>query len=144
MLEISEMTADDLKEVAALEKKIFSQPWSVEGFAGSLGRKNTCYLTARVDGILAGYCGFFQVLDEADITNVAVAEEFRGRQIGYRMLCQLLKKAKKQGIADITLEVRRSNHPARNLYRKLGFREEGVRKNFYEKPTEDAVIMWKR
>lgn len=144
MLEISEMTAEDLKEVVALEREIFTQPWSEEGFAVSISRKNARYLTARVDGKLAGYCGFYQVLDEADITNVAVAEEFRGRQIGYQMLCRLLKEAKKQGVADITLEVRRSNRSARNLYRKLGFQEEGIRKNFYEKPTEDAVIMWKR
>lgn len=141
-IEIKEMEPQDIPDVAALEKRIFSMPWSEQGFYSSLVSPDTVYLIVRSKGKLIGYCGLLQSLDEADITNVAVAEEFRGRGIARQMLEKLMCLGKGRGIERYTLEVRVSNEPALRLYQRLGFSSAGIRKNFYEKPREDAVIMW--
>ena len=139
---ISEMLPEDIPEVAALERQTFSVPWSENGFLTSLQSPDTLYLTARQEGRLAGYCGLLQSFDEADIMNVAVAPELRDRGVGRRMLSELMDRGRKRGILRYTLEVRQSNAAALHLYEKLGFVSAGIRKNFYEKPTESAVIMW--
>ena len=139
---INRMQPDDVLEVAALERQIFSLPWSEKGFLDSLNSPDTLYLTVRKDRKLIGYCGFLQSLDEADITNVAVSEEARGRGVGYQMLKTLMDEGRQRGVKRYTLEVRISNASALRLYEKLGFSSVGVRKNFYELPKEDAVIMW--
>ena len=139
---ISEMMPEDIPEVAALERQTFSVPWSENGFLTSLQSPDTLYLTVRQEGRLAGYCGLLQSFDEADIMNVAVAPEFRNRGVGRRMLSALMDRGRKRGILRYTLEVRQSNAAALHLYEKLGFVSVGIRKNFYEKPTESAVIMW--
>lgn len=144
MLEIREMKQDDLPRVAEIEKSIFSVPWSAQGFADSMKQECTLFLTAVQDGEIAGYCGMFQSFDEADITNVAVEEKCRGRGIAEAMLRELMSRGTGRGISAYTLEVRLGNAPARRLYEKLGFETAGIRRNFYEKPVEDAVIMWKR
>lgn len=143
-LEIRRMQEEDLEEVVRIEEELFSQPWSRQGFLDSLRADNTIYLIALADGAAAGYCGLLQVLDEADITNVAVAKAFQRRGIARALFQELFAQAEKKGIAALTLEVRKSNVPALALYESLGFENCGIRKNFYEKPREDAVIMWKR
>ncbi len=144
MLTVRQMEEADLGSVARIEASIFSKPWSEEGFRDSLKLPNTVYLVAEQDGSIAGYIGMLCVLDEGEITNVAVAEGFRRQGIGERLLSSLLQAGRKEGVDSFTLEVRESNSSARRLYRKLGFQEEGIRRNFYEKPTEDAILMWKR
>lgn len=144
MLTVRQMEEADLGSVARIEASIFSKPWSEEGFRDSLKLPNTVYLVAEQDGSIAGYIGMLCVLDEGEITNVAVAEGFRRQGIGERLLSSLLQAGRKEGVDSFTLEVRGSNSSARRLYRKLGFQEEGIRRNFYEKPTEDAILMWKR
>lgn len=144
MLTVRQMEEADLGSVARIEASIFSKPWSEEGFRDSLKLPNTVYLVAEQDGSIAGYIGMLCVLDEGEITNVAVAEGFRRQGIGERLLSSLLQAGRKEGVDSFTLEVRESNSSARKLYRKLGFQEEGIRRNFYEKPTEDAILMWKR
>lgn len=144
MIEVRRMQAEDLDAVAGIEKEIFSMPWSKKGFEDSLNAGNTTYLTALEDGRIIGYCGFLQVLDEAEITNVAVDETARCRGSGYRMMKKLLECAQEQGAVSVLLEVRESNAAAIGLYKKLGFTAESVRRNFYENPREDAIIMWKR
>lgn len=144
MLTVRQMEEADLGSVARIETSIFSKPWSEEGFRDSLKLPNTVYLVAEQDGSIAGYIGMLCVLDEGEITNVAVAEGFRRQGIGERLLSSLLQAGRKEGVDSFTLEVRESNSSARRLYRKLGFQEEGIRRNFYEKPTEDAILMWKR
>ena len=144
MLTVRQMEEADLGSVARIEASIFSKPWSEEGFRDSLRIPNTVYLVAEQDGSIAGYIGMLCVLDEGEITNVAVAEGFRRQGIGERLLSSLLQAGRKKGVDSFTLEVRESNSSARRLYRKLGFQEEGIRRNFYEKPTEDAILMWKR
>lgn len=142
--EIREMSVEDLEQVAELEAEIFSTPWSREGFLSALSNPGNLYLTAWVQEELAGYCGLLRILDEGDITNVAVAPGQRRRGIAWGMLRELISRGEERGMKDFTLEVREGNKPARNLYRKLGFKEEGVRKNFYEKPAENGIIMWRR
>lgn len=144
VIDVDVMREQDLPEVAGIEKSIFSQPWSEKGFLDSMRMPGALYLTARVRGQIAGYCGMLQCLDEAEITNVAVKEEFRRQQVAVSMLRKLLRRGGQNGVCTFILEVRQSNHAAMNLYQKLGFVSCGIRKNFYEKPIEDAVIMWKR
>ena len=118
------MSEGDIKQVAAIEKKIFSLPWSEKSFLDSLKNENTVYIVA-------------------DISNVAVKKNFRRKNVAENMLNKLFYECGKKGVSDITLEVRETNVPAISLYEKLGFEEAGIRKNFYEKPVENALIMWK-
>ncbi|MDE6874471.1 MAG: ribosomal protein S18-alanine N-acetyltransferase [Lachnospiraceae bacterium] len=143
-MEIRRMQERDLDQVAALEQEIFSEPWSRQGFADSYQKKENCYLVVEEDGQVLAYCGLWSVLDEADICNVAVRKEARRRGVAEAMLKMLILEGKKLGVAAFTLEVRIGNTPAVALYRKLGFRDAGVRPGFYTKPDEDALIMWYR
>lgn len=142
MLEIKKMLSEDAAEVAAIERMIFSQPWSEKGFLDSLESPDTLYLVVKVQGVIVGYCGLLQSFEEADITNVAVHPEWRGRGIAYQMLQTLMEQGKTRGIERYTLEVRVSNASAIHVYEKLGFTSVGIRKNFYDMPREDAMIMW--
>ena len=141
-MEISEMQPQDVREVALLEKEIFTMPWSENGFLTSLQSEDTLYLVVRRKHELIGYCGFLQSFDEADITNVAVSPAYRGKGVGYAMLAELMRRGGERGVSRYTLEVRIGNAAAIRLYHRLGFEDAGIRKNFYEKPREDALIMW--
>lgn len=142
-MEVRRMQKSDLEQVAEIEKNIFSKPWSYQAFQDSLALSNTIYYVSVFKNEVLGYCGLYRVLNEANITNVAVRSDVRNNGIGYEMLVSLLKCAKAEGIEAVTLEVRKNNHAAIHLYEQLGFQSVGIRKNFYELPTEDAVIMWK-
>lgn len=137
------MEAGDIPGVALLEKEIFTMPWSEKSFAEALEQKSL-YLVAEAEGELLGYCGCYLIMEEADVNQVAVRECARGRGIGRALMVRLSEELGKRKIGSITLEVRKSNTAAIRLYESVGFVCEGVRKNFYEKPTEDALIMWKR
>lgn len=144
-IRIRRMTEADVPAAAALERACFSQPWSENAYRSTLADKNAVYLTAETEnGEMAGICGMLDILGEGDISNVAVAEEFRRQRIAEKMLEQLLRLGKERGITAFTLEVRASNAAAIGLYGKFGFAVEGRRKNFYEKPREDALIFWRR
>ena len=144
MLEIRKMLKQDLEQVVKLEKEIFSSPWSRQSFEESFMRTDTLYLVGINKGSVVAYSGMFFVFDEASITNIAVDLKYRGQGIGKQILCTLLAQAACHGILNITLEVRTSNEAAIHLYESLGFKKEGVRKAFYTKPVEDALIMWRR
>lgn len=141
MIVIRTMSERDSSAVWELEKKCFSVPWSEESIRAMFSEKGYWNLTARDDGSLVGYIGMKAVLDEADITNVAVDPDRRRQGIGKMLLRGLLAKAGELGIRRIFLEVRVSNTAARALYEQAGFRTVDVRKNYYEKPKEDAYIM---
>lgn len=141
-MEIRRMTEADLNEVCAIEQETFSEPWSGEDFLKSLLDEKNGYLVAEIDGKVVGYCGFWGIAGEGDIYNVAVKKEYRRQQIGISLLKQLIEIGTSQDITAFTLEVRSSNVPAICLYETLGFERAGVRKDFYSKPKEDAVIMW--
>ncbi len=139
---IRAMHQEDLEQVAELEKSIFSEPWSREGFALSLASKDTLYFVAVCEERIVGYCGLLRSFEEADITNVAVDVSHRNQGIAEKMLSIMMQEGMERGIERFTLEVRSSNQAAIHLYERLGFGSVGVRKNFYSKPTEDALIMW--
>lgn len=140
--QIRKMKEADIEAVAGIECRIFSMPWSEQGFRSSLNSEDTLYLVVDSEDQILGYCGFLQSFDEADITNVAVAPEMRNSGIGFAMLTELMQQGRARGIERYTLEVRAGNAAAIHLYEKLGFESVGIRKNFYDKPKEDAVIMW--
>lgn len=138
---IRTMQKDDVAAVAALEAQIFSMPWSAAGFEDALPREDVIFLVAYEQDELLGYVGIYCTLDEGEITNVAVAPAARRRGIARALLTELKQQLACRNVARIVLEVRVSNEPAIRLYEQLGFSMLGVRKNFYEKPTEDAYIM---
>lgn len=143
MINIRDMLKDDVPKVAAIEKDIFTIPWSEKAFAESLAGKNTIYLVAEYGEKILGYCGMYLYNPEANITNVAVDVQYRRKHIAESLVKKILENAKGCGITDVTLEVRESNAKAIALYEKLGFTEAGIRKNFYQRPSENALIMWK-
>ncbi|MGN0132421.1 MAG: ribosomal protein S18-alanine N-acetyltransferase [Lachnospiraceae bacterium] len=144
MVQIDKLTAADLEQVSRMEQECFSMPWSEKSFEEILDNPKAVYVVAREDEQVIGYCGAYLILDEADINQVAVAPAHREKGVGRMMMTALMERLKQAGAESVTLEVRKSNIPAIALYEGLGFRTEGIRKNFYEKPAEDALIMWKR
>ncbi len=143
-MEIKKMMPEDVKQVAYLEKEVFSVPWSEKSLEESRKRSEYVFLVAWCGQEIAGYIGMYQVMEEGDITNVAVHPKYRKQGIGNALVNALLREALLLGISEITLEVRVSNQTAIHLYEKNGFVSEGTRKNYYEKPREDALIMWNR
>ncbi len=144
MLLIREMKADDVEIVSKIESEVFSMPWSAKDFLEMVEADYAYYYVAEVDGEIAGCCGIRNIAGEGEITNVVVAPPYRKKGIALKMMEYMLEKAVEVGIGDCTLEVRVSNQPAIRLYERLGFKGEGVRPHFYDKPDEDALIMWKR
>ena len=138
---IREMSASDIDGVAALEAEIFSMPWSARGFADTLHREDVLFLVACEGANLLGYVGVYCTADEGEITNVAVAQSARRRGVGRALIGELIRALADRKIFRIVLEVRVSNEPALHLYEQEGFAVVGTRKNFYEKPTEDAYVM---
>lgn len=138
------MQAEDVIAVEELEKNTFSMPWSQYAFLEMTTRKECIFVVVEIETGIVGYCGITNILGEGDITNVAVKPDARGKGIAEAMIGKILDWGKEAGITEFTLEVRSSNIPAIRLYEKLGFQIEGIRKKFYDKPKEDAFIMWKR
>ncbi len=139
---IRRMRLKDLDEVAALEEATFARPWSRESFRQELTRNVAArYLVAEENGRVIGYAGAWIILDESHITNIAVAEDVRGRGIGRKLTEELLRVLSNLGAGYATLEVRVSNLRAQNLYQSLGFISVGKRKRYYEDNNEDAYLM---
>ena len=143
MLIIRRMKLEDCEQVAIIEEESFSMPWSLQAFQDTVEMKNYRYFVAERNGEILGYCGFIFVLDEAEIPNVCVKLSERQQGIGKQMLTVLEKEAKELGINILYLEVRESNQAARKLYSFFGFEEDGIRKDFYELPKENAILMHK-
>jgi len=135
------MTLEDVEAVHAIEAATFKTPWSKESFYREV-TDNPCarYVVLREDGVAVAYAGVWFVLDEGHITNIAVREDRRGMGYGERVTRAMIQLAADSGMNWMTLEVRRSNQAAQNLYHKLGFIDVGYRKRYYEN-SEDALIM---
>ena len=143
-LRIVPMTTDHLDQVADLERMCFADPWSRRMLEEHL--ENQCAATIVAEsssGEVLGYAGVLVVLDEGFITNVAVRPTYRRQGIARELLAVFNRFAEGKQLAFLTLEVRVSNTPAIALYQSMGFEEAGRRKNFYEHPREDAIIMTK-
>ncbi len=135
---VRDATPFDIPALAALERECFSEPWSEAGFAEFLANElSRCYV-AEVDGMVCGYIGMYLICGEAEITNLAVCASHRRLGIGGRLLDAVCAT---EGAERILLDVRQSNTAARALYEKYGFQTDGIRRGFYAKPREDAVLM---
>ena len=141
--EVKNLLENHIDKIAELEKLCFSEPWSAEAILDSF-RSGTVFLVAEKQGKVLGYVGIKPVLDEGYITNVAVFPEYRRMGVGSALMQNLDKLAADKNLSFISLEVRRSNLPAISLYESFGYKSEGIRKNFYREPLEDAIIMTKR
>ena len=137
------MTADHLDEVARLEQICFSRPWSRRMLAEELENQCAAFLVALEPGTdkVIGYAGLLVMADEGYITNVAVFPEYRRRGVAEQIIQVFCDFAQGNHLAFLTLEVRPSNAPAISLYNSFGFEEVGRRKNYYDLPREDALIL---
>lgn len=144
MIVYRRMRPEDVPFISRLEEETFSMPWSAKSFLRMIEQEDTAYFVAEEDGRILGGCGLLLIAGEGNITNVAVAPGARRRGVATGLLAYLMAEGDRNGLTAYTLEVRVSNAAAIGLYEKLGFVSEGIRPRFYEKPTEDALIMWKR
>lgn len=138
-----EMLVEDLEQVVDIEQNLFSVPWTKEGFLTYLMKKDTMFFVVEEKERILGYCSMMTVLDEGDILNVAVRSDRQKEGIGQFLVDSMLRMAEMQGIKFVHLEVRQGNETARRLYQRLGFKEDGLRRNYYENPVENAVLMTK-
>lgn len=141
---IRRLKPEDAEPLSRIEEQEFSMPWSAADFAALTSRENCLYLVAEAEGRVVGSCGMTFGFGEGNIDNVVVCREFQNRGIAQRLLEELFVLGQQAGVEAYTLEVRVTNARAIHVYEKLGFVAEGVRPRFYEKPTEDALIMWRR
>ena len=137
---IRDMAESDIKEIVDLEKDCFSEPWSEDSLKDELTNETARFYVLRDNEKLLGYIGANNICGEVYITNVAVNSAFRGKGYGKMLVNHLLKQSEFEKSLFVTLEVRKSNVNAIALYEKCEFKKIGERKNFYSKPTEDALI----
>ncbi|MEI6845825.1 MAG: ribosomal protein S18-alanine N-acetyltransferase [Candidatus Firestonebacteria bacterium] len=143
MPEINKMEESDLDEVARLEGQVFTLPWTRALFLRDLKEnKSARFFTARENGVLAGYAGFWLLQDEMNIVNIAVHPESRRKGVGRALLKHILSAGLQEGAKIATLDVRRNNLAAQKLYESAGFIPIAVRKKYYSDNQEDAVVMW--
>lgn len=137
------MVKADIPSVVAIEEEAFATPWTAEIFEHEMdGNAYAHYVVATENDEVIGHFGMWIVLDECHITNVAVRKHLRGHGIGEALMVQGIKLCREMNVKLMTLEVRVSNLTAQNLYRKLGFQDGGIRKNYYTDDREDALVMW--
>ena len=139
-IDILPMTKETAREAAELEKLCFPQPWSEKSLSDMASSENASFLCAFCEGAFAGYAGMLCVLDEGQICNVAVLPAFRRMGVGKALMEAQIEAARSRGLSFMTLEVRAGNLAAQSLYETQGWRKVGVRKNFYERPREDAFL----
>jgi ribosomal-protein-alanine N-acetyltransferase len=137
------MTANDVEAVADVEADAFPFPWPASFFAGELQNPLAVYLVLEIAGKIRGYAGFWMVLCEAQVINIAIHSRARGRGLGKLLVGALVAAASSLGAESIILEARASNSIAHALYTKTGFVRCGLRPGYYQDTGEDAVLMRK-
>ena len=145
MITITDMTLAHLDAVYGIETRSFPIPWSKNELRKEITEnKHAIYKIALMPtGEIAGYAGLWHVVNEGHINNIAVEENYRRMGVASKLLESFIEAAKEREMIGLTLEVRISNNAAFQLYRKYGFKPEGIRKNYYADTGEDAIIMWK-
>ena len=138
------MKEEDINEILDISSLSFSVSWSKNSYIQELTNPVARYLVAEIDNKVIGFIGTWIVLDESHITNIAVHPNHRKQGIASKLVEELLYYCKTQGCISYTLEVRSSNKAAKSLYEKYNFKQDGVRKGYYEDNKEDAIIMWLR
>jgi ribosomal-protein-alanine N-acetyltransferase len=141
MIAVRRMCLEDIDGVMEVDRDCFSIPWSRESFMMELESSLSTYVVAVDDDGVLGYGGFYMVLDQVEITNIAVITKVRGKGIGKSILEALIKLAVIGGGRVVNLDVRSSNEAAKALYYSYGFKLVGIRKGYYQKPDEDALLL---
>lgn len=140
-MRIREMTENDLLAVCMLENQNFSNSWSQKSFEDAIGREDTVYLTAEEENKVIGFCGIWLSYETADLCHIVVDPSARGKGVATKLLQQGILQCRERFTERLLLEVRSSNLPAIQLYKKNNFKSIHIRKEYYSNPTEDAVIM---
>ena len=140
-LTIRNLVDSEIEEVSTIEEECFSMPWKPDDFREMIEKDHMLYVVAELDGKVIGGAGAIKVFENADITNVCIAEAYRGLGYGIKMMEGLIEKCRELDCIEFTLEVRKSNLRAISMYEKIGFENIGIRPGFYERPKEDAIIM---
>lgn len=135
------MDESDLTAVMAIERAAFSSPWTLATFTGLLGRESTRLWVAEAEGRVVGYAVVWVVADQAELGDLAVRDEFRGRGIGTALLRTAIEEMRRLEVRDLFLEVRISNEGAQRLYERHGFEVVGRRRDYYSRPREDALVL---
>ncbi|MDU2490168.1 MAG: ribosomal protein S18-alanine N-acetyltransferase [Clostridium celatum] len=145
-IDYSLMNENHVKGVYELSEECFAIPWTLDSINNELNNPLAKYVIAQdlSTGEVVGFVGVWIIAGEGDITNIAVTPKYRKHGVASNLLIKLFEVCKTFNCEDITLEVRASNIPAQNLYKKFNFKEEGMRKGYYSDNGEDAIIMWKR
>jgi ribosomal-protein-alanine N-acetyltransferase len=142
-LTIRQMNLKDIPDVMKVEKATFSSPWTTDIFTHELtDNRHAYYYVVEYVGQVIGYAGMWIVIDEAQITNIAILPDFRGKKIGEKLFSHMMLTAIRVGAVQLSLEVRMSNMVAQKMYQKFGLVPGGVRKNYYTDDQEDALVMW--
>jgi [ribosomal protein S18]-alanine N-acetyltransferase len=136
------MKEEDIDDILDISSLSFSISWSKDSYTQELSNPIARYLVCKIDNKVVGFVGTWIVLDEAHITNIAVHPNYRKQGIGSKLLSEFLEYCKNQGCVAFTLEVRSGNKAAKALYENHNFKQEGIRKGYYEDNKEDAIIMW--
>lgn len=139
----SAMTMADLDEVAAIEVRAYPYPWTLKNFTDSMDAGHVGVCLRAVDGTLLGYFLLMPVVDESHLLNVCVAPEMQGNGLGVKLLNEIVRVSREQGMSGVLLEVRPSNGRAMRIYERFGFEHIGRRKGYYpaDGQREDAIVM---
>jgi [ribosomal protein S18]-alanine N-acetyltransferase len=143
---IEPLTAvSEIDDVIAIEQESFTNPWTRDMYVAELANSGVsyCYLARTPDRRVVGFCGVWRVVDELHINNLAIRPAYRRGGAATALLDHVLREGARLGAVSATLEVRRSNEPARLLYERMGFAVAGVRRGYYTKPAEDAIVLWR-
>ena len=140
---IEEMRKEHLRSVMEIEQSSFSNGWSEQSFIEELEKQSSHKFVAVENSQVIGFCVLDTVLDEGNLLDIAVDEKHRRQGVAKKLFDKMIEVAKEKKLSFITLEVRESSAPAVALYEALGFERVAVRKNYYSKPTENAVLMTK-
>ena len=141
MINIREAIENDIDAMVNIETASFSVPWSRTAFEESFENRYTKMFVAEDEDKVVGYSVIGLIVPDAEILNVAVEESYRRQGIGEMLIDSLIALGDKEDVSDFFLEVRASNEPAIELYRKKGMEVIGRRKDYYDMPVEDAVLM---
>lgn len=138
------MTEEDIDQVTEISSLSFSHSWSRKSYEQELQNSLAKYFVAEIDNKVIGFVGTWLIVDESHITNVAVHPDYRKNGIASKLIDAMISYCKEHGCIAYTLEVRAGNIPAISLYKKHGFKQDGIRKGYYQDNNEDAILMWLR
>jgi ribosomal-protein-alanine N-acetyltransferase len=143
---VTQAALEDLGAVEALQRETFTNPWAAESMRWELEHTDVArlYVLRAPGGTIVGYCACWMVFDELHINSLAIAPDWRRRGLALTLLRAVIAESVRAGARSATLEVRQSNDAARALYERLGFSVEAVRRDYYQRPREDALILWHR